>query len=71
MFKAGHIYKHATAKDLDILVLKVRYANEHKCKLLIKWISKTTGNVLILPGGRLDGADNITILAKDYQYWSA
>lgn len=68
-FKPGYIYAHDTAKDLDILVVKVRYSDENRTKLLIKWISKATGNVRILPNGRLDGNDNIEIQSKDYQYW--
>jgi hypothetical protein len=68
-FKQGWVYAHNTAKDLDILIVKVRYSDENRSKLLIKWISKVTGDIRILPGGRMDGNDNIEVQAKDYQYW--
>jgi hypothetical protein len=68
MFKAGVIYRHDTAKDLDILVLKVRYQDEKRSKLLIKWISKVSGKVMV--GGRMDGTDNITVKSTDYKYWT-
>lgn len=68
-FHAGVRYSHDTAKDLDIQVVKVRYRDSKKSKLLIRWISKTTGNVTTFPGQRPDGTDNIEIQATDYQYW--
>lgn len=68
-FKQGCTYRHDTAKDLDIMVVKVRYANEKKSKLLIRWIDMRSGNVRNFPGGRTDGTDNVEIDAKDYQYW--
>jgi len=68
-FKSGYIYEHDTARDLDILIVRVRYSDEKRSKLLIKWISKTTGEVRIFPNGRMDGTDNIEIQANDYKYW--
>ncbi len=68
-FKQGSKYTHDTAKDLDIFVLKVRYEDEKRTKLLIKWISKVSGNVQVFPGGRMDGTDTITINSTDYPYW--
>lgn len=68
-FKAGCVYRHDTAKDLDIMIVKVRYADEKRSKLLIRWIDMHSGNVRIFPGGKYDGTDNIEIRAKDYQYW--
>lgn len=68
-FLSGVVYRHDTAKDLDILVVKVRYRGEKKSKLLIKWISQASGNILTFPGGRMDGTDNITVNSKDYVYW--
>jgi hypothetical protein len=70
MFKQGWVYRHNTSRDLDILVIKVRYKDSKRSKLLIKWISKFTGDVRYLPSGRMDGTDNIEIQAKDYKYWS-
>lgn len=69
MFKSGYIYTHDTAKDLDILIVRVRYVDEKRSKLLIKWISKTTGDVRILPNGRMDGTANLEIKNDDYKYW--
>lgn len=68
-FKSGYVYRHDTAKDLDILIVRVRYADQKRSKLLIKWISKTTGDVRFFPNGRMDGTANIEIQAKDYKYW--
>lgn len=68
-FISGCRYVHDTAKDLDILVVKVRYRDEKRSKLLIKWVSKTSGSVVIFPGQRIDGTDNITVNSKDYVYW--
>lgn len=69
-FKPGCVYRHDTAKDLDILVVKVRYANEKKSKLLIRWVDMFSGNVRNFPGGRTDGKVNIEIQADDYKYWN-
>jgi hypothetical protein len=69
MFRPGAIYSHDTAKDLDIFVVKVRYRDGKRSKLLIRWISKTNGKVQVFPGGRMDGTDNIEIQAEDYKYW--
>ena len=69
MFKYGHEYRHDTSQDLDIFVIKVRYIDKNKAKLLIRWVDKHTGNLRTLPGNRPDGADNIEIQAKDFQYW--
>ena len=69
MFKSGYIYTHDTAKDLDILIVRVRYVDEKRSKLLIKWISKTTEDVRILPNGRMDGTANLEIKNDDYKYW--
>jgi len=68
-FLRGIIYRHDTSKDLDILVLKVRYQDEKRSKLLIKWISKVSGKVMVIPGGCMDGTDTITVNSKDYMYW--
>lgn len=70
MFRSGFTYSHATAKDLDIFVLKVRYKDEKREKLLVYWISKLSGNVCIFPGDRYDGAANIEIKAEDYKWWT-
>jgi hypothetical protein len=69
MFRPGNVYKHDTAKDLDIFVLKVRYRDEKRTKLLIHWIDKLTKNVRVFPGGKFDGTDTIEIQAKDYKWW--
>lgn len=69
MFRSGTTYSHDTAKDLDIFVVKVRYADTKRSKLLIRWINKHSGKVQIIPGGRMDGTFNIEIQAKDYKYW--
>lgn len=68
-FIPGCVYRHDTAKDLDIMVVRVRYADEKRSKLLIRWIDKHSGNVRVFPSNRYDGADNVEIKAKDYQYW--
>jgi hypothetical protein len=68
-FKAGQIWRHDTAQDLDILVVKVRYEDKGRSKLLIKWVSQNSGTIQMFPGGRVDGTDNITINSKDYLYW--
>jgi hypothetical protein len=70
MFKQGWVYRHNTSRDLDILIVKVRYRDLKRSKILIKWISKLTGDVKYLPSGRMDGTYNIEIQAKDYKYWS-
>lgn len=69
MFKSGHVYRHLTSKDLDILIVKVRFSDDKRSKLLIKWVNKHTGNVVVIPGKRYDGTDNIEIKKKDFQYW--
>ena len=71
MFKSGCIYSHATARDLNILILKVRFSDKNRSKLLIRWIDKVTGNVRNFPGSnRPDGACTIEIQEKDYKWWS-
>lgn len=65
---SGAKYRHDTAKDLDILVIKVRYQDEKRVKLLFKWISQITGEVMIFPGN-IDGKDNITIKSDQFKYW--
>jgi hypothetical protein len=69
MFKTGKAYRHDTSQDLDIFVIKVRYSDKNKAKLLIRWMDKNSGNIRTFPGSRPDGADNIEIQAKDFQYW--
>lgn len=69
-FKPGCTYRHDTAKDLDILVVKIRFSDEKRSKLLIRWIDKHSGNVRTFPSSRQDGTDSIEIQAKDYQYWN-
>ena len=66
-FFAGGTFKHLTAKDLDIYVVKVRYADSKRAKLLIWWVSKLTGQPVQF-GGKL--TDNIVVRADQYQYWS-
>jgi hypothetical protein len=68
-FKPGCVYRHDTAKDLDIMVARVRYVDEKRSKLLIRWIDMRTGDIRIFPGGRYDGLYNVVILSKDYKYW--
>jgi hypothetical protein len=63
------MYRHLTSKDLDIFVVKVRYQDEKRVKLLIRWVYKTNGNFADLPGLR-DGKDNIVVSADQYKYWS-
>ena len=70
MFKPGCRYRHITAKDLDILVMKVRFSDSKRSKLLIQWIDKHTGNVRMFPGNRYDGRSSIEIRAEDYKWWS-
>jgi hypothetical protein len=70
-FHAGVRYRHDTAKDLDIEVVKVRYQDSKRVKLLIRWVSMTTGKVVTFPGQRFDGVDKIEIQSKDYQYWNS
>ncbi len=69
MFKSGCLYRHDTSQDLDIFVIKVRYADEKRAKLLIYWMDKRTGNIRVIPGGRIDGTDKVEIQAQDFQYW--
>jgi hypothetical protein len=69
MFKAGARYSHDTGKDFDILVIKVRYVGHTYIKLLINWVAKSNGRIRVIPGGRVDGRDNITISKKDIKYW--
>ncbi len=69
MFSPNYRYSHDTAKDLDIYIVKVRYVDDKRSKLLIRWISKTSNNMVTFPGGRADGLCNITIKADDYKYW--
>jgi len=66
---SGCMYRHLTSKDLDIFVVKVRYQDEKRVKLLIRWVYKTNGNFADLPGLR-DGKDNIVVSADQYKYWS-
>jgi hypothetical protein len=68
-FKPGCIYRHDTAKDLDIMVVKVRYVDKKRSKLVIRWIDMHTGNVRYFPNGRIDGTSNVEIQADDYKYW--
>lgn len=68
-FKPGCVYRHDTAKDLDIIVVRVRYVDKKRSKLLIRWIDMHSGNARNFPGGRTDGTANVEIDAKDYQYW--
>ena len=69
-FRSGCTYRHDTAKDLDILVVKVRYADEKRSKLLIRWIGMQSGNVRDLPGtSRPDGVTTVEIRSTDYKYW--
>lgn len=69
MFKPGMVYNHATAKDLDIFVIRILHEDEESSRLLIYWISKTTKNIMNFPGGKSDGTDEIEIKAKDYPHW--
>ncbi len=66
---SGCKYRHDTSKDLDIFVIKVRYQDEKRVKLLIRWVYKTSGQFADFPGLR-DGKDNITIASNQYKYWS-
>ena len=68
-FKPGCVYRHDTAKDLDIMIVRVRYSDEKRSKLLIRWIDIRSGNVRSFPSNRFDGTANIEIQAKDYQHW--
>lgn len=69
MFYSHSKYRHSAAKDLDIQVIKVSYQDSKRSKLLIRWISQTTGNVVMIPGLEPDGIDKIEIQEKDYKYW--
>jgi len=69
-WNSGTLYRHATAKDLDMLVLKVRYKDSKRVKLLVMWVYQTTKNLAKFPGTRFDGRDNVTIKAEDFKYWS-
>lgn len=68
-FKPGCVYRHDTAKDLDILIVKVRYVDQKRSKLTIRWIDINSGNVRYFPNGRIDGTSNVEIKAEDYKYW--
>lgn len=68
-WKSNFAYRHDTSKDLDIFVIKVRYQDNKKVKLLIHWVFKSTGNFADLPGLR-EGKDNITITEDQFQYWN-
>jgi hypothetical protein len=63
------VYRHDTSKDLDIYILKVRYQDQKRVKLLICWVYKASGNFANFPGLR-DGKDNITIEKNQYKHWS-
>lgn len=69
-FKRGCVYTHLTSKDLDIYVVQVPYFDSKRSKLKIRWVSKTSGQFVTFPGGRIDGITNIEISEKDYKYWS-
>lgn len=69
MFKPGHFYAHSTAKDLDIFVVKIRFMDTKRVKLLIRWVSKTSKSFVTFPGNRMDGTDNIEVSSEDYKYW--
>lgn len=69
-FRSGGTYRHITSQDLDILVIRVPYFDEKRSKLKIHWVSKTSGNIRHLPGGRADGQASIEIKAEDYKNWT-
>lgn len=66
-FKPGLTYRHVTGKDLDIYIVRIRYSDAKRAKLLIWWVSQTTGQPVMI-NGKL--TDNVEIKAEDYQYWS-
>lgn len=66
---SGIKYRHDTSRDLDIFVVKVRYRDEKRVKLLIRWVYKSNGEFADLPGLR-DGKDNIIIATDQFKYWS-
>lgn len=68
-FKQGCVYRHDTAKDLDILIVKVHYTDEKRSKLLVRWIDMHSGNVRNFPDERMNDTDTLEIDSKDYQYW--
>lgn len=69
-FRNGGTYRHITSQDLDILVIRVPYFDEKRTKLKIHWVSKTSGTIRHLPGGRADGQASIEIKAEDYKNWT-
>jgi hypothetical protein len=66
-FISGAIYRHLTTKDLDILVIKVRYFDEKRTKLLVKFLTKVGGKICDFKGN--GGRENITVECSQYKYW--
>jgi hypothetical protein len=66
---SGCKYRHTTAKDLDVYVVKVRYHDDKRVKLLVRWVFQSSGEFANLPGLR-DGKDNIIITTDQFKYWS-
>lgn len=66
-FFAGGTFRHQTSQDLDIYVVKVRYADAKRVKLLIWWRNKRTGQRVQIKDKI---TDNVTITADQFQYWS-
>lgn len=67
MFKKNRIYSHLTSKDLDILVLDTMHSDGDKVGLLVHWVSKKHGDILVF--GDTLSTDEIFIESKDFKYW--
>jgi len=69
-FKSGCRYRHSTAKDLDILVRKIRHSDSKRVKLLINWVDMHTGHIRNFPGtGKYNGSVTIEIKVEDCKWW--
>lgn len=70
IFKPNKVYRHCNARDLDILVVKIKYADQKRCKLLIRFVGMNSGLIRDLPSSRMDGLHSIEINSDDYKLWT-
>lgn len=69
-FHRNKVYRHNNNASFDIYIVNCPFHNEHKSVLKIRWVSRASGNFVIIPGERFDGIVKIEIKATDYDSWS-
>jgi len=60
-FSKGTTYKHISARDLDMLVIKVQYVGSDYTKMKVALVYKSNGEVCEVL--------NVKILKEHYQNW--